>query len=710
MKHFYLLSFLLFILPITSHSQNTDVYKFWSLQSDTDNSMYQHFKQMAFDLLDERSAHLAGLESSQDWTIRQLEIKEKLNELLGPFPEKTPLNPVITGKLEKEGMVIEKLYFESYPGYYVTSIFAYPKDFTGKLPTIIFCSGHTTEGFRAEGYQTMVFNYVKKGFAVLAFDPIGQGERIQYLDESGKPRMGATKEHSYPGLQSFLAGRSPAHYFVWDGIRAVDYLETRSEVDMNRIGITGRSGGGTQSAYIAAMDDRIYAAAPECYLTSFRDLMNSRGPQDAEQNIKYSIANGLDIGDYLTVRAPKPSLMVTTTSDIFSIHGARTLFKENQRAYEALGAKDHIQMIEDDAGHASTVKNRERTYAFFRKHLKNPGSSKDEEINHFPMEDLWVFPTGNVWRDKGGEDMQSLTKKYFLAEKQKDQVVEPDPSVKFLKYLRETIGYQTGVSYETIFSGREQLETYSLEKYLLSENRIKNIPLVWLKPKAQSTGIVLYLDEKGKGHAVNEEVKVKALVDAGYEVVAVDLSGIGENGGKYPGGDARIQDVAANVWFASILVNRPILGMRLEEIGAVLSFIQEQNPNDLPIDAWSTGSLGAELLHAKTIFSEWKGLAVLDQALYAYADLITHREYKAKFIFSGVVGASVVYDLPDLVTLLDPSEYLLMDLRTGLDTPLLTAESTMAKNQIKAYQRLGVEILDPKSEQAKVTAFLSKNN
>src|SRR5690554_4965036 len=190
-------------------------------------------------------------------------------------------------------MVIEKLYFESRPGYYVTAIFCYPENRTEPLPAILFCSGHAAEGFRSTTYQTMIFNYAKKGFAVLAFDPIGQGERIRYLDESGKPRLGSTIEHSYPGSQSFLAGISPANFFIWDGIRAVDYLMTREEVDPQRIGITGRSGGGTQTAYIAAMDERIHAAAPECYITTFDKLLKSKGPQDAEQKLKHGIAKGI---------------------------------------------------------------------------------------------------------------------------------------------------------------------------------------------------------------------------------------------------------------------------------------------------------------------------------------------------------------------------------------------------------------------------------
>ena len=135
----------------------------------------------------------------------------------------------------------------------------------------------------------------------------------------------------YPGNQLFLTGIPLI--FIWDGIRAIDYLCSRPEIDTTRIGITGRSGGGTQTTYIAAFDSRIKAAAPECYVTSYEKLLMSRGPQDAEQNFAGGIAAGLDISDLLISFAPKPMLLVTTTRDIFSIQGARDAFKDAKQAY-----------------------------------------------------------------------------------------------------------------------------------------------------------------------------------------------------------------------------------------------------------------------------------------------------------------------------------------------------------------------------------------
>lgn len=207
-----------------------------------------------------------------------------------------------------------------------------------KAPVVIYCSGHSEEGYRNAIYMHIIVNLVKKGFIVFAFDPVGQWERLEYFDpKTGKSIVGGpTTEHSYPGAQAFITGSSQARYMIWNGIRAVDYLLTRKEVDPARIGITGRSGGGTQSAYIAAMDDRIYAAAPENYLTNFTRLLQTIGPQDAEQNMFNAIIRGIDHGDFLLVRAPKPALMITTTRDMFSIQGVLETEKEVAAIYKIL--------------------------------------------------------------------------------------------------------------------------------------------------------------------------------------------------------------------------------------------------------------------------------------------------------------------------------------------------------------------------------------
>ncbi len=304
-----------FLLAISLRAQSDEnLFDFWKFYSDAENAQYKTSCSFAFKQLDQRKKAIAQLSTTGDHLERQKLVKEKLLRLMGPFPEKTPLNTRVTGVIKKKDYQVEKVVYESIPGYYVTAALFLPNKRKRKAPAILYASGHTKNGFRSAVYQHVIINLVKKGFIVLAFDPIGQGERLQYFDEEkGVSQFGPTHEHSYPGAQCYIAGYSPTKYFVWDGIRSVDYLLTRDEVDPSRIGMTGRSGGGTQTAYVAAVDDRIYAAAPECFITSLEYILKTIGPQDAEQNLMHTIKEGIDHADLLEVRAPKPTLMITTT-------------------------------------------------------------------------------------------------------------------------------------------------------------------------------------------------------------------------------------------------------------------------------------------------------------------------------------------------------------------------------------------------------------
>jgi cephalosporin-C deacetylase-like acetyl esterase len=134
---------------------------------------------------------------------------------------------------------------------------------------------------------------------VLAYDPPGQGERLEYFDpKTGKSTVGVgTREHDMTGAQCILTGAAFARYETWDGIRALDYLLTQQDADPKRIGVAGNSGGGTQAAYLAAVEPRLAAAVSSCYMTKWEQMWTSPGPQDSEQNFPAFISAGLDVGD-----------------------------------------------------------------------------------------------------------------------------------------------------------------------------------------------------------------------------------------------------------------------------------------------------------------------------------------------------------------------------------------------------------------------------
>ncbi|MBI5008356.1 MAG: acetylxylan esterase, partial [Bacteroidia bacterium] len=227
-------------------AENLVFFQQWVKWNNPGDMLLDMLTKEAVKLYDIRNHEVSSLSTASDWKNRQELVRDKLSEIIGPFPEKTPLNPKVTGVIKKEGYRIEKIIFESFPGYYVTGCLYVPEKVKGKVPAILNVIGHNQESYRNELYQVINYNLVMKGMMVFAIDPPGQGEHVQNWD----PKVNFSSvgysvvEHNYFGNYSFLSGYSCAKYFIWDGIRAIDYLVSRRDVDPERIGMTGWSGGG----------------------------------------------------------------------------------------------------------------------------------------------------------------------------------------------------------------------------------------------------------------------------------------------------------------------------------------------------------------------------------------------------------------------------------------------------------------------------------
>jgi hypothetical protein len=223
-KFYLVFSFILLCRPhiLFTQQENLNVLDRWIEWSDGGNMLIRHLNRQAFEYLDARDSEVALLRTREDWEKRQQLVRGILMNIVGPFPEKTPLNARVTGTIRKEGYRMEKVIYESMPGFPVTGMLYVPNGGRGRRPAILYVSGHYQNAFRSEPYQVMILNLVKKGFIVFAIDPVSQGERIQIYDpETAESFIGpTTREHSYLGHQCFISGSSLAKYFVWDGIRA----------------------------------------------------------------------------------------------------------------------------------------------------------------------------------------------------------------------------------------------------------------------------------------------------------------------------------------------------------------------------------------------------------------------------------------------------------------------------------------------------------
>jgi cephalosporin-C deacetylase-like acetyl esterase len=613
----------------------------WLTYQDNHRALYRIITNEAFSMLEERAEKVSKFQSAEDWKTHQNAIKTALCSSLAKF-EKTPLNARTTGILERETFTVEKVLFESHPGFYVTAGLFLPKKRQNPAPAVIYACGHTDLGFRSETYQHVILNLVEKGFIVLAFDPMGQGERLQYPDaETGKSKVGgSTKEHSYAGVQTLLTGTSLTDYFIWDGIRILDYLETRPEVDMKRIGMTGRSGGGTQTAQIAACDERIYAAAPECYITSFKRLLQSIGPQDAEQNPYNAIAKGFDHADYLHIRAPKPALMITTTHDFFSIQGARETFAEVQKSYDAFGKPDNIQMVEDFGVHESTKKNREALYTFFQKHLELPGDPTDIETTPFSVEELWVTPTGQVGTSYQCETVFNLNQKYFPGKNV--------PKNELPKKVAQTAGidFQRKLT-AAVYTGKFTKADFPVEKYFLENSREGYaLPVYVVKNENKNSGkLVVWFHPEGKEKLL-EEPLLAELIQAGHTVVSADLPGTGELHDPEFTGDGVIQGVPFNYTFGANLAGKSIPGIQAESIDLLIQFTEKKFPGK-PIEAFVQGNAAPAVLHYAVLKNPFRKITFRNFP-GPVVELTTKEYYDPAMAFSAVPGSLNWYDLPDL--------------------------------------------------------------
>lgn len=669
--NYYLFIFFFICISVeSSQAQNdTDLFDYWKYQSDIENSLYKYFCSVAFDQLNLRKTEINKLKTKSDWLEKQSKIKKRLKKVIGPFPERTPLNVQITGIIKKDGYRIEKLIYESVPGYYVTAALYIPDGVKENAPAIFYACGHSYEGFRVDIYQHIILNLVKKGFIVFTIDTMGQGERYEYWNISeNKLSLTPDFEHSYSGAQCLISGYSLANIFIRDAMRGIDYMLTRKEIDPNRIGMTGRSGGGNITAYLGAIDDRILATATECYITSYEFLLKSRGPQCAEQNLYQMISKGLDHADFIMARSPKPTMIISTTRDFFSIQGTRDSYEEAKKIYAVQGSAKNLTMVEDDDKHTSTKKNREAMYAFFQKHLDNPGSSKDIELTVLDQEELKVTKTGQVV--SSFDDHQSVfSMNKTIVEKQMKEIELSRTDVnKHLLNIPIAAAKISGFNYpvnfgKTIFSGRHVNSNFILEKYLIPGSGDYVLPTILLKPKGTTKNkILLLLNTKGMKHTINQDKDSIAygLVKKGYAVLLFDLPGIGSIGPGYLKGDSYIENISYNQWFTSILAGKSFTGLRSEDILRAVHFVEDELKEFSEISAISVGALGGDLLHAATFNSNIKNICMIKPFL-SYSNIATTRLYTPKFIPFIVAGAIKEYDMPDLMANFNKGKLLILD-------------------------------------------------
>ena len=267
-------------------------------------------------------AAVAAVGSPEELREKQQAWRSAWLEMLGGLPERTPLQAQTTGVIRGDGFIVEKILFQSLPGVYVTSFLYLPDDprFRRPYPALLFLHGHTDTGKLGEKYCHMAVMAAKAGFAVFCPDPLSQGERVQR--SAAYPWKECAEEHASLGARSWLLGWNFARFRIWDAVRSVDYMETRPELDLSQLAVTGCSGGGTLSTYMQALDPRIKAACPSCYVSSLREVIGERGVHDAEQFFFGQLPRGLNHAVLLAMGQPRTAVLLDARhSDYFPFAG-----------------------------------------------------------------------------------------------------------------------------------------------------------------------------------------------------------------------------------------------------------------------------------------------------------------------------------------------------------------------------------------------------
>ncbi|MGO9917028.1 MAG: alpha/beta hydrolase family protein [Isosphaeraceae bacterium] len=606
----------------------------------------QHFKA--------RRQAIAAIKTSEAIVQRQKAMRDFLLGSLGDLPERSPLNAKVVGSLTSSGYRIDKVIFESRLDHHVTANLYLPEG-KGPFPGILVPCGHSDNGKAYSDYQRASILLARNGMAVLCYDPIGQGERFQLLDKDGKPVVRGTTEHTMAGIGALLVGRQLASYRIWDAMRALDYLAGRPEVDRDRLGCTGNSGGGTLTSYLMALDDRIKVAAPSCFITSLERLFATIGPQDAEQNITGDVAAGFEHADFITARAPRPTLLTVGTRDFFDIQGSWDTFREVKLIYGRLGFGERVDLFESDELHGFTRPRRVATARWFKRWLLKQDEAVDEPDAPIATDaELQCTRTGQVMRD-----FQDVS--VFDLNRQKERsLAAARPTANQGRSeadFRDEVKARIGLGDWKATPLRPRVITitpgsgFSMRQLVFDVEPGLSLPAIDLRRDgATSSGpaiVKLGVDWKEELPPGNGGDKLTSTVS---RIILVDPRGMGATTPTTAAGRKSPFGPDWQEGYLALHLARPLLGQRVADLLRILAGLDAESPQDARagFQVIGVGNAGPIVLHAA--FLDKGALirsAAAEHSLYSWS-LLIQKALSRDQLANVVPGVLELYDLPDL--------------------------------------------------------------
>ncbi len=617
-----------------------------------------------------REDEKAALKSVADFERYREKIRAHFLESIGGLPkEKTPLHPQITGVIQQDGFRIEKTLYQSQPDYFVSAACYIPDHLPAPAPGVLFMCGHSDNGKAHERYQKVARDLARNGFVVLAIDPIGQGERLQYW-ENGEPQQTiCTFEHTHAGFPFVLMGASVARHFVWDAIRGFDYLAERSDVDETRIAATGNSGGGTQTCYLMLVEPRLAAAIPATFPMTLESMQQTGMVQDMEQLVAQAILRGPDHDDFLTAIAPRPVLLGAVAFDSFPIEGSHEAMRRARKIYELYGQTENAQINVDETFHSYSDGTRQACVNWLRKHLKNeaPDFVTNPEMETLPEAELNATSSGQVLLDfPDSKTITDLTRDYLHALK----VPKSSPE-KLRADLDEVLGVsksgdRSAPIYPRVMNPEENEAGETFRKIWFFSAPSVAVSGVFCAPRDvrnEKLPTTILLLENGTNE--DSEARVKEILATNRRVFVFDVRGVGgvEARPVCPNGSSAPQSPFNSEYKMAcdaLMLGRSTPGARVFDVLRAFDFLQTRDEvGEISIHGLGAAASWAFFAAAlETGFHE----VTCEEMLDSYHNLCSdphydHVRFDLKIMPWGLLR---VGDLADFASLIQPRPLLLV--------------------------------------------------
>ena len=643
---------------------------------------YDTGSQMAFDLRRRAEVHFRRRE--REWeaiaSVAQFEahrerVRQAFLDAIGGLPgERCGLQAECTGVLDRGAFHIEKVVYQSLPGFHVTASLYVPHGLAAPTAAVLLLCGHSEQGKAEPRYQAVCADLAANGVVAMAIDPMGQGERLQYYERETGTRVigGCTTEHTYTGLQMTLRGESIARYFIWDAMRALDYLCSRPEVDPARIGVTGNSGGGTQTCLLLMSGEpRIAAAAPCCFVMTLESYLKIGQAQDAEQLVRGCFAQGPDHHEFVTAIAPRPVLIGAALSDFFPIEGAREALRRAKHAYRLYGAEGNVDIAYSPHAHGFSSELREAVVNWMRSHLLGlPGDFVTDEPEVLPTEALNCLAQGQVLAAyPAGRTIADINR----ASVDKQPPSAPREPSRLRAALAATLGVPADDVHQPVDARvvwEETIEGYASEHVFFFSAPDVIVAGVMIHPRggqvASRTNAVLL--PGGTADMDRERARLEAMLAEGRRLFVFDPRGIGVVQAHPINPHPLWDDYGTEYRLASdaMMLGISTLGLRVFDVLRALAYLRgRQDVSSVGIYGLGFGALLAYL--AAALDGKLASVTVEDM-LYSYADLAGARHYDRRQYGAWCVawGILKVFDLPDLLPCIAPAELRLINPRDAL--------------------------------------------